>query len=108
MPVQLAHTARSLAVILRNHEWASLCIEASWQSAFIHAVLKQLAQGKFTERNLYWVVDGVKQINFKPAAQDARDFLKIAERCLEQLRSMNMQKRQDQAAAVSSIVRPQG
>eukprot|EP00878_Enallax_costatus_P029854 GHUV01032417.1.p2 GENE.GHUV01032417.1~~GHUV01032417.1.p2 ORF type:complete len:101 (+),score=19.10 GHUV01032417.1:966-1268(+) len=98
MPVQLAHTARSLAMTLKAHDWASLCIQASWQSAFIRAVSQQLSQGKFSERNLYWVVDGVKQINFKPATQDARDFLRTAEPCLEQLRSMCVQQRKDQTA----------
>lgn len=85
LPVHLAHTARSLARILKAHDWACLCIQASWQAAFTQAAAAQLAQGRFSERNLQLVVDGLKQLNFSPATEETRGFLRSAEASLEQL-----------------------
>lgn len=62
-PVQLAHTANSLAIIARSQQDLNLgLVSAAWQGAFVQAAAQQLEAGRFGTRNLSVLVRSL-QVN---------------------------------------------
>jgi len=62
-PVQLAHTANSLAIIARSQRDLNLgLVDAAWQGAFVQAAAQQLEAGRFGRRNLSVLVRSL-QVN---------------------------------------------
>lgn len=77
-PVQLAHTANALALIVKSKQSAYGLITAAWQAAYVNVAAQHLAAGRFSMRNLVLVVTSLRLLGFKPHP-DVQQFLSRAE-----------------------------
>jgi hypothetical protein len=94
-PVQLAHTANALALLVKSHQSAFRFITAVWQAAFVTVAGQHLAAGRFSLRNLVLVVISLRLLQFKPSA-DVQQFLAEAELTLASMWPKQRQRQQQE------------
>lgn len=102
-PVQLAHTANALALLIKSHQSAFQIVTAAWQSAFVSAAGQHLAAGRFSLRNLVLVVTSLRLLQFKPNT-DVQQFLAEAEFALASMwpKEWRRQQQEDEQHDVDS------